>query len=257
MRYATADGFHTSLEARVNSLATGKGATIVRLRKMVVFDRLLARLLLTSPDRWMIKGRVALNLRLQDRARMTEDLDLAWRNKEHTAIDALLSAVEIDIGDYFVFSPRRSDMVDDAEERVAVRFRVRAELAGRRFEEMRVDIGFGDPFPSNIDILAGSDLLAFADLAPLAIPALPLERHLAEKVHAYSRFYESGRSSTRVKDLIDIVLIGSHATFQAAPCAKHWRPRFNREAPTICLKPFRSRPMVGAYRIASWQLSST
>ncbi|MBI2403732.1 MAG: hypothetical protein HYV20_13555 [Gemmatimonadetes bacterium] len=35
---------------------------------------------------------------------------------------------------------------------------------------------------------------------------IPLARHVAEKVHAYARTYGEGRASTRVKDLVDLVL---------------------------------------------------
>jgi hypothetical protein len=37
-------------------------------------------------------------------------------------------------------------------------------------------------------------------------PTLPLELQIAEKVHAYTRTYGTDASSTRVKDLIDMVL---------------------------------------------------
>jgi hypothetical protein len=39
----------------------------------------------------------------------------------------------------------------------------------------------------------------------------------AEKVHAYTRRYAGGRPSTRVKDLIDLVLIPSQFPFEAGP----------------------------------------
>jgi hypothetical protein len=37
--------------------------------------------------------------------------------------------------------------------------------------------------------------------------ALAVEQHLAEKLHAYSRTYAGGQTSSRVKDLADIVVI--------------------------------------------------
>lgn len=59
-----------------------------------------------------------------------------------------------------------------------------ATLAGRPFERVTVDVGFaGLPAP---DSLRGPDLLVLADIAPLTIPALPLTRHIAEKLHAYT-----------------------------------------------------------------------
>lgn len=76
MRYTTANAFRTALETRINTMAAGQDASRDRLRKTVVFDRFLARPLYVAPDRWIIKGGFALDLRLGDRARTTRDLDL-------------------------------------------------------------------------------------------------------------------------------------------------------------------------------------
>ena len=43
---------------------------------------------------------------------------------------------------------------------------------------------------------------------------IPLARHIAEKVHAYTRTYGEGRTSTRVKDLVDIILVALCSSFQ-------------------------------------------
>ena len=54
-------------------------------------------------------------------------------------------------------------------------------------------------------------MLRFADLPTVKVPALPIELHLAEKVHAYTRRYgpDADTPSSRVKDLIDIALIAA------------------------------------------------
>src|SRR5699024_9188507 len=49
---------------------------------------------------------------------------------------------------------------------------------------------------------------------------VPLERHLAEKLHAYTRSYAGGNVSTRVKDLADMILIGEVAKFEAGRLRK-------------------------------------
>jgi Nucleotidyl transferase AbiEii toxin, Type IV TA system len=44
------------------------------------------------------------------------------------------------------------------------------------------------------------------------LPVLALEQHMAEKLHAYTGSYGArGTGSTRVKDLVDLVLIGELA----------------------------------------------
>lgn len=100
------------------------------------------------------------------------------------------------------------------EEGGTVRFRIRAELAGRPFEEVLVDVGFSDPLGWEPEPLRGSDVLAFADIKPIEVPALRLEQQVAEKVHAYTRTYGEHPSS-RVKDLVDLVLVKLFMTLDA------------------------------------------
>jgi len=76
MKYPTPDRFRTALEDRLRQSARARGLPIVRLRKEVVFERLLVRLLVAAPERWILKGGLAIDYRLGDRARTTKDLDL-------------------------------------------------------------------------------------------------------------------------------------------------------------------------------------
>lgn len=71
MRYATAAAFRAALEQRLQAAAMEQRTSLGRLRKMAVFDRLMARLLMVAPDRWVVKGGVALDIRLGERARTT------------------------------------------------------------------------------------------------------------------------------------------------------------------------------------------
>lgn len=214
MRYATAAAFRTALETRLIARARESGVSIVRLRKTVVFDRLLARLLVVAPGRWHLKGALALDFRLGSGTRGTKDMDLG-RDDDEAATTADFRAAEVlDLDDWFVFNVARTGVLDQLADGAAVRYQVTATLAGRPFERVTVDVGFGG-IPPAVDALRGPDLLAFADIATLTIPALPLEQHIAEKLHAYTRDYGDDRQNTRVKDLVDLALIGALATFEA------------------------------------------
>lgn len=214
MRYASANAFRTALETRLLARARETGVSVVRLRKTVIFDRLLARLLVVAPDRWHLKGALALDFRLGPGTRATKDMDLGRADDEAAATTDFRAAEAADLGDWFVFAVARTDALDQLADGAAVRYRATAMLAGRPFEQVTVDVGFGGSPPAP-DMVRGPDLLAFADIAPLAIPTLPLERHVAEKLHAYTRVYGTGRPNTRVKDLIDLALLRSLAAFEA------------------------------------------
>lgn len=217
MRYQSGTALRTALETRLNHMAAGDHETLMRLRKLVVFERLLARHLVVAPGRWVIKGGVALELRLGGRARTTKDLDLGRQDTAESALQDLDAVTSTDLGDYFAFTIEQTQDLEQMEDGVAVRYRVQARLAGRRFESVVLDIGFGNPLPLNPDRLRSPGLLSFAGFEPVEVPALPLEQHVAEKVHAYTRSYRLDQSSSRVKDLIDLILIPSTARFEAGP----------------------------------------
>lgn len=213
MRYRDAAAFRQALEQRLNARAAGDGARIARDRKRVAFDRLLARLNVTASDRWLLKGGFALDLRLAERARATRDVDIEWQTAEEELLDALIDATSVDVGDYFAIQVERTATPPD-HLGGSHRFRVTATLAGRQFETFLLDVGpRSDPI-NEYDTLPTPDLLAFAEIEPSHIRAIPLERHIAEKLHAYTRQYANDQPSSRVKDLIDIVLMSELAPFE-------------------------------------------
>lgn len=215
MRYATAGAFRTALEQRLLAIAAQTGVPVVRLRKLVVFDRMLARLMAVAPNRWVLKGAVALHFRIGPQFRTTKDMDIGRQDSEEAATADFLAAQSADVGDYFTFVIRRTRRLDPTVEGAAVRYHATAELGGRPFEDVTVDVGFGDPPVADPELVRGPDLLSFADIRPVEVPALPLEQHVAEKVHAYTRSY-AGNPSTRVKDLIDLATMASLFGFQAS-----------------------------------------
>ena len=76
MTYRSGASFRRALEDRLRTQSLETGVPLVRLRKMVVFDRFLARLLEDQPDAWVLKGGLALQLRLGNQARTTKDIDV-------------------------------------------------------------------------------------------------------------------------------------------------------------------------------------
>jgi predicted nucleotidyltransferase component of viral defense system len=213
--YATPAAFRAALEARLNAAAREGGRPVGRARKIVAFTRLLARLQEAAPERWMLKGGFALELRLPGQARATRDIDLDWQTSLDDAAETLIEAAALDLGDYFDFQIERVGAADVGAGR-GVRFRAEAYVAGRLFEQLVIDVGVGQEVFAGADELTTPDLLDFAGIEPAHIPAAPLEQHLAEKLHAYTRRYGAGEPSSRPKDLIDMVLISELATFEAS-----------------------------------------
>jgi len=215
MKYATGTAFRTALERRLLNTAQQRGIALTRLRKLVVFERFLARLLTVEPDRWVLKGALALDYRFGTRVRSTRDMDLGRDDNKESVVAAFVAVQRVDLDDHFEFVVQPTTSLDKLTDVTAIRFKVRANLASRRFEDVIVDVGTGEALTTAPDILAGPELLTFAGLVPVSIPVIAIEQHIAEKVHAYTRTYPQGRQSTRAKDLVDLVLIQSLCSVRA------------------------------------------
>ena len=248
MKYRSGSAFRRALEDRLRSQSRSGGLPLFRLRKLVVFDRFLARLNVTSPDAWVLKGGFALQLHFGVRSRTTKDIDLLMRNSSSPAWDMLRQAGATDLGDWFAFEIGRPQ-AESLDDHGGQRFPVHSLLDSRTFESFHVDVGTGDPILEPPEVLNTTDILAFADIDPVPFPTYPLTQQIAEKLHAYTRKYE-GTESTRVRDLVDILLIAVRSTFDAGKLsaaihatfearATHTLPAQLPEPPSKWEPPFR------------------
>jgi predicted nucleotidyltransferase component of viral defense system len=226
VKYRTSAAFRTALEARLKA-AQHDGVGLARLRKRVVFERLLARLHAVAPDIWVLKGGFALELRLGAQARTTKDIDVDWAIGEDEAVGLLLDAAAVTLDDHFEFAVERSQADDDLLGG-GQRWTVAATLAGREFERVAIDIGFAAEPVFEPESIVSSHLLDFADITPVRIPAVAIEQHVAEKLHAYTRIYAADMPSSRVKDLVDIVVIAHTTTIDADRLIRAIREIFQR-----------------------------
>lgn len=238
MRYRTPAAFRAALDQRLKNDAATAGVALMRLRKRVAFERFLARLLAAEPEGWVLTGAFALDLRLGLGTRTTKDIDLARTDDERAATEHLAAASAIDLGDFVDFDVRRTGGLDAAAGFRAVRYSVRADLAGRRFEQFPVDVALGEHSQNHAQWLRAPGLLAFAEIEGPELPVVPLERQVAEKLHAYTVTYGAReQGSTRVKDLVDLALIGNLAELDASGLREALESTFDGRA---------TRPLPGA-----------
>lgn len=231
------------MEERLRQQGLEGGQPLARLRKMVAFDRFLARLAKREPEAWIVKGGFALQLRLGDRARTTKDIDVSatklWTREQ--TISHLRAATALDLGDWFEFEVGEPAEAATGAPGRGFRFPIGCLLDGRQFENFHLDVGYGDPVLEAPVVLTGPDLLAFAEIVPATVRCYPLTTQVAEKLHTYTRTYASGET-TRARDLADILLAASleqfdstklkqalEATFQTR--AAHDLPREMPDAP--------------------------
>lgn len=136
------------------------GSNLARLRKRVAFELFLRRLVQVAPDRWVLKGALALDFRLGGASRSTKGIDLGRDDDEEAAIEDIAAAQRLRLDDFFTFAASRTDAFDEVDEFQAIRFHVRAELAERVFEQFIVDVGFAKSASSEPDMVRTSDFLS-------------------------------------------------------------------------------------------------
>lgn len=213
--YETPGSLRQAIESRINDRAKTQ-AELQRLRRLVAFDRLLARLFAEQSSPWIVKGGYSLEVRYGMKARTTKDVDLTLPESGPRAErpekmiqnlwDDLQEAAAQNIGDHFAVNIGAPQQEFDAPPGGGARFPVEVLLDGRVFAKFRLDVGVGDVILDKAEWANGEDYLSFASIPPARFRIMPLTQQFAEKVHAYTLPRRGGLNS-RVKDLADLTLI--------------------------------------------------
>ena len=214
-KYTTAKAFRVALEARLKQTANNEQIDLQRLRRMVAFDRLLARIVHGGQIKWVLKGGYAMELRMKE-ARTTKDIDLMITEPMHlfksdgllneTLREELQEQAARDLDDYFVLRIGLPMLNIDAAPFGGARFPVDVRLDGRAFVKFHIDVGIGDALFFPLDSIRTRDWLRFAGIDPPTVPILSKEQQFSEKLHAYT-LPSRGTPNSRVKDLVDMALL--------------------------------------------------
>jgi len=215
--YATPLAFRRALDNRLAQAARQSGSNLDRARQLFVFNRFLARVARHFGSAITLKGGLALELRLQ-RARTTKDIDLRLEGSPQGALAQLQASGRLDLGDFLRFEVSEDrehpTMTGEGMKYEGFRFRSECFLGGKILANpFGVDVAMSGPMLREPDELEAEDTLAFIGVPPPRIRVLPVETHLAEKLHAYSM--PRDRPNTRVKDLPDMALIAAEHPLDA------------------------------------------
>lgn len=239
MIYATPQALRIALEQRLLRRSAETGISLDRLRRRVVFERVVVRLQHAEPGLWVLKGGMALEVRLGDHARLTKDLDLGLRTGITNAENLhsrLLDALSVDPdGDRFEFTvepPRR--LRQDVAGQPTWRARTRALLAGKDFGSLQLDVSPRAHELEATDTITFPSSLEFAGIASPAIEIVDLHRHAAEKLHGMVRNF-AARENSRTRDLVDVVILVEHGLLDppqlGVAVRQVWAERDNAEPP--------------------------
>jgi hypothetical protein len=163
---------------------------------------------------FIVKGGVALELRLRDRARATKDIDIVLRD---TTADLAESLEEALTGEpYQGFSFRRKGqplLLDNG----AVNMEFGVTYKGQPWTSVTVDIAraeAGEVDVEWVDAIALTDALGVT--GPAQLPCLPLRFHVAQKLHGMTLPPRPGKQNERFRDLVDLLLMDAMITHDYA-----------------------------------------
>lgn len=215
--YDTPAAFKRALEDRLKAASTS-GVDFARRRQLLVFDRFLARMAVAFGEAIMLKGGLVLELRLE-RARATKDVDVRFAGSSDDLLARLQAVGALDLRDFMEFEvapdPDTPAIGGDGVQYDGYRFRAECRLAGKVYgARFGVDVAFGGALSGDVEEITTEDVLGFAGIAPPRLRVVPIETHLAEKLHAYTM--PRDRPNTRVKDLPDLALLGTIRPLDAA-----------------------------------------
>lgn len=219
-RYATGSALLAAVKAKAGDHARWHGLTTQQAIRQFVFDRLLARLFSGTDAPWVLKGGNALLTRMPNAARASLDLDLASRGAQQP-LEALLQGLEdaagLDLGDHFRFVVvgRREHQGDTQPNVAGYQLTLDAYCGIRKIDTIKIDLVTGALITGTPRPHARSSL-SIDGLDPVIVTLYPIVDHVADKVCAIAeRHGARSRPSSRVRDLVDLVVIATTAAIDA------------------------------------------
>jgi hypothetical protein len=214
MTYDSARALRTALEYRLLATSRETGVALDRLRRRVLFERIVTRLQAAEPGLWVLKGGMALEVRLSDAARSTKDIDVGLRETVADAADLhdrLIGSLSADpVGDRFVVEVGEPQQLrGDGSGHVTWRVVAAATLADKPFGAIQLDVSPRAHELYQTDLLPLPNSLDFAGIPTIEVEIVDVHRHAAEKFHAMTRDY-GDRENSRVRDLLDLVILIEH-----------------------------------------------
>jgi hypothetical protein len=184
--------------------ASGLGVRRVRQRvSAMVFLGALERVSEEdSPARFLIKGGMACELRFQDRARTTRDLDALF----HGSLDELIADLDAAFATAYSGFSFSNAPPEAIRETGAHRFDVKLSYESRGWATLRVEVSPPEGQAHEPESLPALSVSEFGLTGPTAVACLSLRFQIAQKIHACTERFPD-RENDRVHDLIDLQLM--------------------------------------------------
>ncbi len=191
------------LEQLITNTSRAEGTTAARMRRWVSAMVLLGALQRDQYPRpaFILKGGVAVELRLQAAARATQDVDVIFAGDLQRLLDSLDGALAQPYRD---FSFRRGEMAPHGPH--ATRCEVRLSYQSRPWATVRLEISASEESAVEVERIEAIGLESFKLAGPAEIACLSLNHQIAQKLHALTE-RPIDRENMRFRDLVDLLVL--------------------------------------------------
>lgn len=222
MRYQSA----SALEMAVKAAAATSPMDTGRAMSAFYFHRLLCRVFAGGNGSFVLKGGRAMLARTVG-ARATRDIDLlSTAGDLDGALEELVRLAETDLGDFVTFEFAESHPIkaeDEYRDGLSVRFI--PILGAKRMQAVSIDLVVDEVPLEGAERMAPADRIEVAGIETCDYLVYPVEAALADKACGIVETH-GGRSSSRVKDLVDIAVYATTSEVDGAGL----QARLRREA---------------------------
>jgi nucleotidyltransferase AbiEii toxin of type IV toxin-antitoxin system len=191
------------LERLVAHYAQLTGLAPARVRRWISVMVLLGALDRSreSDPLFLLKGGVAIELRVGGGARATKDVDLVFFGDP----ERLGEILDEDLGEpYSVFSFERQE-VETRGDGLFRQVNVKLLFRGRSWGTLKLEVAQSDSRATDGEEIVAIPLDEFGIEGPRMVRCLSLRYQIAQKLHAVTQRFEEGENE-RFRDLIDLII---------------------------------------------------
>ena len=199
-----------ALHQRIEQVASAKGTAANRLQR-----RISAMVLSSAFERarnddnsrtFAVKGGVTIELRLDLRARSSQDFDASYNVPLDELIAKVDAALVEPVGDFRIERLTEEPYVN--EEHGFMSMELRIYYREKSFRKIKLELMRAEGKSiEKVDFVPAFELDSFGlDEGPVTVACMPLSYQIAQKLHACTDTNENGKPNDRSRDLIDIIL---------------------------------------------------
>mgnify|MGYP000181251376 CR=1 FL=1 len=162
---------------------------------------------------FVVKGGVALELRLPGRARATKDIDIVAICESDDLVAALDQALSAPYCN-FTFT-RRPDTKELGDK--ATRVWVQIDYQSQRWTTIQVDLAKSEGPKTETEQIPGISLDPFGLQSPDFVSCISLRYHIAQKIHGMTKAPYDGSENDRFRDAVDLLLLEELISLEELP----------------------------------------